>query len=696
VLRRTAATVEELQSQKSLKIPSGVFVMECPGCPLWNANAIIFFFLLLTGLGYSTARATKLKHNDNPVLALLEFLALGLAAFILLTVVFGIVRIPVHFLSYGIIALLGTVWFVVADIRAGKAWSLHAGSWDVTRIVCIGVLIACMAGTFALFWSGANAYPYLENDDPWNHAQAALYVATEHTYLVDSDVRALNGGYAFYLEPYPPTFPVLMGVMRQLTDQTVWTLKMFTVLLIVLAVGFTYLLALALLKSDIKAAMATVVVTVIPSFMSHFIYSQQLGVVMMIAALYAVIHALSEPSWRIPAMIAVGAMLVTQPVSSFLFGVLLIIFVLVLLVRELTGTAATDLEHGTDAKHAAHAAKSHARKRETVATSHPHFLARLPLASRVFLIGAGGLALGSLYWIFQLVRHGFAEFMRLRGREVAIDGPWLSGYSAVKYSLLDITSNIDQSRIDQAHGWGWGIFILVVLSLIVVALAYRKVTARDGGWRYPLLLTMFLFFFYVVFAPTFGLPSMGASRAWPYLAFAVALLIGEGSHILATSISNLLKNPGVRWGVLVVLAVAIVWTSLPAKLAVQTAVWPPGVQWTAPQQEIAGYLAMRDQLPPQSRVYAFCSGDQRSIGFDMRSEPWDLDQAAFRKDALSKSPDEVVAFLERNSFEYVTFDATCIVEWGQNETVDFVNELSATGRFSPVINAQGFMLARFA
>jgi len=609
--------------------------------------------------------------------------AIGVATLSFLGPVLNLLHIPLRISVYLAIALAGPLTAFAYAIKDNKlsTYLTHArAGWKPIATVC--AIIAIIAGGF-VFWTfhtGAFAYPYLEDDDPWNHAQSTLYVATQHTSSIDPVVREMNGAYAFYMEPYPPSYDIIMGILRQANDSTSWTLKFFNALLCGLAIVFAYLAARAYLGGDQKGAFVAVVLAALPSFMSHFIWSQTIALVVFPVALFAAVRALEDKTWRIPAIIAVASMMVTQPVVSFAFGVMLLLLVVFVALHEFVQPKPKKSSTGLRA-----------------------LMARFPKTVNGLIVGAGGLLVSLvLYWIPQVIKWTWAGFLRLRGSELTTG--WGGDYALQRYDLWTQVVNAPfGGRIDQATGWGIVLTLTLALGILaLIANAKRTLNVRKG-WRHVHLFVWFLLLTYAVLAPTFGVPGWGTSRSWAYLAIPLALLAAEGAFMIARSIT---KSDTIRIIIVLAIVVGIVATSLPAKLAQQTNPgWPPGVHWVATQgangavqyPELLGYLEAQRAIPKNSRVYSLCDGDRRPVGFDFYSEPWSLESATFRREGLNRTAEETIAFLAAHGYEYLVIDISCIRDHGENKTVAFTQALSATGRFQPVLQPQtgGFLIARF-
>ncbi len=645
-------------------------------------TSIALFIILTLGIGYSVLWLTRATREKNPLIALLEIAAVGIATWSFLGPVLDTLRIPLHITVYLAIALACPITAFAYAIKESKASEYLAQlgkGWSKTATACAIIAIIAGAFVFWMFHTGATSYPYLEDDDPWNHAQSTLYVALEHTARVDPAVRELNGGYAFYLDPYPPSYDIMMGVLRQANDSTSWTLKFFNALLCGLAVVFAYLAARAYLGGDQKGALVAIILAVLPSFMSHFIWSQTIAVTVFPIALFAAVKALDDKSWRIPAIIAVASMMVTQPVVSTVFGVTLFLLVALIAAHELMQPKA----------------------KKTVA-GFKGILARFPKTVAGLIVGAGGLALSLIgYWIPQIIKWTWAGFLRLRGGELT--SGWGGDYALQSYKIWTEVINPPMGgRIDQAIGWGLVLSVTLLLGILVILATGKRTLNLRKGWRHIHLLIWTALLTYAVLAPTFGMPGWGASRTWVYLAIPLAFLAAEGAFILTRTLT---KSDALRISIVLLIAIGIISTSLPAKWAQQTNPgWPPGAQWMATQgqgggvqyPELVGYLETQRAIPKNSRVYAMCGGDQRPIGFDFISYPWDPQAAAFRHAGLNHTPEETIAFLSGMGYDYVAIDISCVREHGENKTVEFTQALSATGRFQPVLQPQtgGFLLAR--
>jgi len=102
--------------------------------------------------------------------------------------------------------------------------------------------------------------------------------------------------------------------------------------------------------------------------------------------------------------------------------------------------------------------------------------------------------------------------------------------------------------------------------------------------------------------------------------------------------------------------------------------------WKSSDQ-VQGYLAIKDMLPPETKVFPMCMPDSSIIGLDKLSFPWDGDVVSFRDSVAGKSPAEIHSFLKEKGYGYVILDISCVfncVEAGGNSDacISKVNEIA--------------------
>ena len=176
---------------------------------------------------------------------------------------------------------------------------------------------------------------------------------------------------------------------------------------------------------------------------------------------------------------------------------------------------------------------------------------------------------------------------------------------------------------------------------------------------------------------------------WVLLAIPTAYLAAEGIMVIASP----LRREWHRNAAAAVLAGAVLFTSYGPRLAVQHAIWPPGVGWSS-NEELSAYIQMKDLLPAQSRVFALCSGDERLIGMNMDSRPWEKDVQRLDADLPSLTGERIASFMRAHDYEYVVVDGMCASRLGVGGADALVRSMSESSRFVPILQRPGIVVAR--
>ena len=212
--------------------------------------SLIWLFIVSFAFGFAITREKNIVT-----------MGFGLGLFSVLAVVFNLVGIPLNWMLFLVIAIALLAYFYVKkelDIKFEKP--------DKALIM---VLILAVINIY-IYWVGATAYPYLEDDDPWVHA-----VGTKHIAETESYSRYFDGPEHFvrlYIEPYPPAYDILMGTVHQMTASVSDTLKFYNVLLIGLTLVIAFYTINELTKNRKLALYSTFFLFALPSFMGHFIF----------------------------------------------------------------------------------------------------------------------------------------------------------------------------------------------------------------------------------------------------------------------------------------------------------------------------------------------------------------------------------------------------------------------------------------
>jgi len=149
----------------------------------------------------------------------------------------------------------------------------------------------------------------------------------------------------------------------------------------------------------------------------------------------------------------------------------------------------------------------------------------------------------------------------------------------------------------------------------------------------------------------------------------------------------LVKNKSLRMAIVLVLVIGIFSTAGIAKYKHNTSPqWPPGVAWTS-AEEVSSYVWMSQNLPRDSKVFTYSKDDSHVIGFDMQSCFWCEDVIAFRKDIIQKSGEDLLAFLQRNNYDYLIVSGMSYKYlgrlYGDNESRAAIDDILAFAQAAP-------------
>lgn len=577
--------------------------------------SIILFFVIMWGLGFTFLARTKESETWSERNAVR--IAIGISAFILLGVVFNFIGLP---LDWKIFAFLALIYPTIVLFKSKSSEMDINFKLKKKAIINVFLLIILIFSTF-LYIGGAFKYSYLEDDDPWSHAGSAKYVSVEKT--LDSDVSF------HYMNPYPPGFAIIMGVMHQTNDSINWTLKFFNGLILSLSFLFFYFFAKEFMGSERRAIFSTFVLVAIPSYFTHFIWSHPLVVMLIFPTLYCFIKLKESRRWILPAAVSVSGILLSQPSQALKIAVMFGTYLLVTLVYS---------------------------KKEAV---------------RVFTAGALGVVLSLFWWasragkmlkstIVPDVTNGHLASQTINPSALSmwerfkLAFPASSGTATRAYTFKDFFIAQPNGGINVHVGWGIAISLLLVLGLIYVLIKNKEILKIKNRW---ILITLlwFIYLFLGTNAMTFNLPvGFITFRFWLLLAIPVALLSSLGWELL-------LKKADKKWLrfiITLIIVLAVVFTAAQQKYYQNTqTVWPPGVTWTS-MEEVQGFSWLFN-LEPDTKVFEPTSERAETIiGFDKFMCRWCPDEQALFSDITSKSPEYLYSWLVEHDYEYLILSAS--------------------------------------
>lgn len=568
----------------------------------------------------------------------------GLAAFAVLCPVLSFL----HLLNW--LFLLGLSLALLAYF----AWRGEPGLSVPKPDAALLLVLLMAAVNFAAYYAGATAYPWLEDDDSWLHAVGAKWVAMTGSYARHFDGTNF---YRLYIEPYPPAYDCLMGVLHQMAPSVSGTLKLFNSLLVAWALVAAFFAVESLTRDRRLALFASFFLFAMPAFMSHFIWAQTLAMLLAFVSLHAYPRALEDRRFVLPAAVAAASVALTQPSAAAIFALLSLVY-----------AAAKLRESGAEA------------------------------AKRLAAVAAVALALAAIYYLPVLLKYGpmdtaigigfYGPSYNNTERSVLATlftpGTTEDSSEGRLYGPADYVLTSPLGRQDQQTGFG------PAVALLALAGAVLATAAAIGGKR-DAWLACALLWLAIGILGTEGdaLPlKLFPHRFWVFLAIPVAMLSAYALVRLDERLKSLPRFllPGA-------VALLVLLTSAADKAAVQTALWPPGLLY-ASEAEFMGYLGLKSSLPANTPVFPLCSVDAKVIGNDLLSEPYVPEYELFRRSAMNLSGADVHAFLKPRGYAYLVVDSTCMNLLGEPRTLALLGDYAASGRYEPAFSNSGFILLK--
>ena len=277
-------------------------------------TTILLFLIYSFGLGFTVTRFVR--NSDNFFERNLARLGIGLSTIPLVGILLSILHIPVDWRIILLLSLAYPAFYIFRNYKSFKfnlKFKLKKSDFAIMAVLVIFFL------SFFMYYGGANAYPYLEDDDPWSHAMSIKYVSVEKTFF--------NSNRDFhYLDPYPPVYDGLMGILHQTSSSMIWTLKFFNALIISLSLIFFYLFVKSFTHRRDIALISTVLLAMIPAYLSHFIWSHAFIPGFIFLALFSLERIRYDKKWMYLASIPIASVILTSVTQGIKFFMIFLIY----------------------------------------------------------------------------------------------------------------------------------------------------------------------------------------------------------------------------------------------------------------------------------------------------------------------------------------------------------------------------------
>jgi len=640
---------------------------------------IILFLVYLFGLGYTATY--WLKKPESQIERILLYLAIGLGILSFLLIVLNFIHVP---LDWKIIFTLSVVFplFLVGKKLISKQFAVPTPSWKITKsnLIFGGVLLIVGLSLF-FYLQGAFAYPYLEDEDPWGHAVGVKYVAIEkkaYDPLFSTD-RKIDSVLS-YIDPYPPAYDAMLGILHQTSPDLTWTIKFFNVLIICLGLLFFYLFVQKFMGDNHKALLALFFLAAVPAYFTHFIWAHSLTIALFFPLMYALLSIKDDHHWIYVAALVMAGVGVSQNIEQpFKITILAALFIIVASITS----------------------RKFLKWESTAVVS--------------------GLLLSLVWWGAMVQRYtvqgllqyftGTTASVREEALTIASGSSWLEkglavfhkftssgGSGSRAYTLSDFFIASSSNQINAAIGIGLIISLLVLIAVIGIFWKYKSsVVAEDNTWL-AVTVVWFLILLWGVNGQTFPVSILrGPFRIWLLLAIPVAILAAEGAYFLM-NFGKALKIP--KSIVLILIIIGVIFTSAVPKVEANTSIWPTSGSFLNPQ-EAYEYSVWFNTLPPDTKVFLYSPRDKITIGFGKYSCLWCEEVLDFRDDIIHQDAAAIHSFLLSQGYEYLVINGRMDSRYfagifGENKTAlllpERYNEISSSRLFTPVYQKENLFL----
>jgi len=613
------------------------------------ALSIILFFLYTWGFGLGAGLLAR--ESEDFLERNIMRIGIGLGAMISFGLLLNLIGIPLDWRIFLLASILLIFIRIFKDFKKGRIIFKNSKDFSISIFPLIALIL--FSASLYMNAKGAFAYPYLEDDDSWSHAMGVKYVSIEKT------VFARNVGNPFhYIDPYPPAYDMLMGILHQSNNSVYWTLKFFNALIVSLSIIFFYFFAKAFTNSPKKALFAAFSLFAIPSFLSHFIWAIALTMPLFFVSFYAIEKIKDDKAWWMASAIVIAPTLTSSPTHSTYFGLFLLIY----------------------------------------------FIGRILVERKFFmyefLAGFSGLLLSFILWWMPMIKaYGFNGLVRtFLGTNPSVVG--IAGTGDRIYNLSDFIFAKGVNMINNPIGIGVILSLLTAIGIIFLVSKYKEMFRKENYSRLVTLLWL-AFAFYAVNAARFPI-KLSPFRAWMLLAIPVSLLSGEAISLIENFAKSLVKsitksNAAITAASLLMLGIlfyGIITTSFIPKYTVNTALWPPGGFWTS-NEEIQGYIWFKENIAPGKKTFTF-SNNALILGLDKFICHWCDDTRTYQRNGFNLTAEQNYEWLKKGQYEYIVIDGQTARKFGANETNNKIQGLIKSSKFRSVFSNNGMIIFEVA
>ncbi len=677
--------------------------------------SIILFFLYTWSFGFGVCRFVK--ESENSIEKNLMRIGVGLGIFIFLGFVFNLLRIPLDWRIFLFLSILLLIFYFVKNYKniINKKPRISISKSNINILV----MLLLFSATFYIYHKGAFIYPFLEDDDSWSHALSVKYISVEKTVFKTTSVSF------HYLDPYPPAYDMLFGILHQTNNSIYWTLKFFNTLIISLSIIFFYFFVKEFTGNRNKALFSTFALASVPAYLSHFIWSLALTVPLYFVSFYCAERIKYDKKWAFVAAPCIMVTLTSSPSHSAYFGFFFILYLVTKMILQrkllfyeaLAGIVGVllsfilwwipmflkygfiktlvglGIEVGTKEVLSIYGTADRIYNLNDFVWAKEVNMINNPIGIGFILSILLIVSLVPIYHYlfkisFKIKEKSNIKFYIITLAEIISIILLLTGLFLFLNSNKFDTRNIEQVKMLKQHMKLTLPYIFFsILILISITFYLSRIIVEDYRWVI-ISLTLLLFTFYAVNAVIYPY-RLSPFRAWMLFVIPLSILVSEGMWFLMDN----LKKIGISKAItLVVVLIGIFFTSTQQKIAVNTAIWPPGAFWTS-FDEVNSYVWIKDNLPKNSKLFTFVNNGA-VIGMDMSTCHWCDEVRNYQKNGFNQTAEENYNWLKRTGYSFVIIDGQTVRKFGANASNEKLKDYSSSGLFQPVFQNQGAIILK--
>jgi hypothetical protein len=604
--------------------------------------SIIIFFAIMFFFGYSVT--FFIKRDDDVFERFFMSVAVGIAFFVVLSALLAVLKIPLVWPLFFVLSLVAPAYLLVSKKLSFKfSFSLKKSHFFFF------IVFALFLFSLFMYHKGAFSYALFEDGDPWRHSGIAKYIAVTKTALEPwqgADILQ-------YVDSYPPGFDVLLSVMYQVSGELVWSVKFFNLLIISLGIIFFYFFAKHFTKSAETALVATVILALIPCYMSHFVWALSLAMALIYPLFYSLERIRENKLWGVPSAVCYAGVLLSQPTHAAKISVVLVIYLVLRMVFD-----------------------------------------KKILWKELSAVVAGGLSSIGVWWVPMYLKYGSIKALVLGAGTSASVLKGAEGFSLKfhgtadrVYAFSDFFYAKSVNMINNPVGVGVVLMLVLFFTLVYAVIKYKDFLSRENQWV-VISACWLLFAFLGIHGERLPI-QFWAFRFWMFFAVFFSLFSSFGF----VKILALCKKFGIPAFVVSALLIAGIWfTSGVQKWDVNT------VSWENTAGEFVQYNNLDSwkwvsQLPQNTKVFFPCRNqknmDVAVLGVDKYSCLWCRDEKDFKMSFVNAtSGSGVVDFARQKGYDYLFIDGNCFGSFGDNLTVfnEFLVNISSS---APLVQKSG-------